>query len=116
MSDVPNNEATTPKEKMLGGITGKGFMPGQSGNPSGRPKKTPITDLFAKMLEDGSTLQEIEKAIRSALKSRGKGNRSLDAVKEMADRVEGRATERVEVSGADGGPLELSINLIEPKR
>ena len=25
-------------EKSLGGITGKGFMPGQSGNPSGRPK------------------------------------------------------------------------------
>lgn len=25
-------------EKLLGGITGKGFMPGQSGNPQGRPK------------------------------------------------------------------------------
>lgn len=27
-------------EKLLGGITGKGFMPGVSGNPSGRPKGT----------------------------------------------------------------------------
>lgn len=25
-------------EYKLGGVTGKGFMPGQSGNPSGRPK------------------------------------------------------------------------------
>src|SRR3989344_6151041 len=25
-------------EKQLGGITGKGFMPGKSGNPNGRPK------------------------------------------------------------------------------
>lgn len=32
-----NNEETT---KMLGGVTGKGFMPGVSGNPNGRPKNT----------------------------------------------------------------------------
>lgn len=31
-----NVEKTT--EKQLGGITGKGFMPGVSGNPNGRPK------------------------------------------------------------------------------
>jgi len=34
--NVANNTETT----KLGGITGKGFMPGQSGNPSGRPKDT----------------------------------------------------------------------------
>lgn len=38
MEDVANNEKN--KEKMLGGITGKGFMPGVSGNPSGRPRGT----------------------------------------------------------------------------
>jgi hypothetical protein len=32
MSDVAHNGKTT------GGITGKGFKPGKSGNPSGRPK------------------------------------------------------------------------------
>jgi hypothetical protein len=31
---VSNNGETT----KLGGVTGRGFMPGQSGNPSGRPK------------------------------------------------------------------------------
>ena len=25
--------------KLVGGVTGKGFKPGQSGNPNGRPKK-----------------------------------------------------------------------------
>jgi Family of unknown function (DUF5681) len=32
MSSVQNNGRTT------GGVTGKGFMPGQSGNPRGRPQ------------------------------------------------------------------------------
>ena len=32
---VENNEIAT---KKLGGVTGKGFMPGISGNPGGRPK------------------------------------------------------------------------------
>ena len=36
IDSVANNEKTT----KLGGITGKGFMPGKSGNPSGRPKGT----------------------------------------------------------------------------
>ena len=34
MELVSNNGETT----QLGGVTGRGFMPGQSGNPSGRPK------------------------------------------------------------------------------
>jgi len=36
ITNVANNVETT----KLGGITGKGFMPGVSGNPSGRPKDT----------------------------------------------------------------------------
>jgi len=31
---VENNEAA----RVIGGVTGKGFMPGRSGNPGGRPK------------------------------------------------------------------------------
>jgi hypothetical protein len=39
MSDVAKNEDNNERPKMLGGITGKGFMPGQSGNPTGRPNE-----------------------------------------------------------------------------
>ena len=46
---VANNEKTT----KLGGITGKGFMPGKSGNPSGRPKGT-LKDYVRKMFMEMS--------------------------------------------------------------
>ena len=44
---VENNTETT----KLGGITGKGFMPGQSGNPGGRPKGTMKSYLSRKFME-----------------------------------------------------------------
>lgn len=38
---VKKVEKTTPKQ--LGGVTGKGFMPGVSGNPNGRPPGSGIS-------------------------------------------------------------------------
>lgn len=44
-------DKTTPKQ--LGGATGKGFMPGVSGNPKGRPKGTvSITEAIRRKLND----------------------------------------------------------------
>jgi hypothetical protein len=52
MSSVQNNGNTT------GGVTGKGFRPGQSGNPGGRPKglAKAIRELVG---EDGMALVEL---------------------------------------------------------
>lgn len=46
--NVENNAETTKKP---GGVTGKGFMPGQSGNPGGRPKDT-LKAFIARELRD----------------------------------------------------------------
>jgi hypothetical protein len=52
VSTVKNNGRTT------GGVTGKGFMPGQSGNPRGRPKG--LAKATRELVgEDGMALVEL---------------------------------------------------------
>ena len=87
------------------------FKPGQSGNPGGRPKKLPITEIYNELLEEGVTKSDIKKAMRALIK--GKSQASVQALKEMADRVEGKPTERLELTGADGEPLQLTIKMVK---
>lgn len=91
--DVANNAEST--EKKLGGVTGKGFKPGQSGNPTGRPKKKPLTELYEQMLNDPELTPVIRKAVKSAI-SKGQMAMVLQ-LREMAERVEGKVTQPVEV-------------------
>jgi hypothetical protein len=110
MSVTANDEPTRPK--MIGGITGKGFMPGQSGNPTGiAGRKRPVTEIYEELLEDGVTKDDIKKALRSIIKS--KSSATVQFLKEAADRVEGKPTERVELTGADGEPLQLTIKMVK---
>jgi hypothetical protein len=37
---------------QLGGRSGKGFMPGQSGNPAGRPKKPTLKETIERLLQE----------------------------------------------------------------
>lgn len=55
--NVANNENNN--EYKLGGITGKGFMPGVSGNPSGRPKGT-LKDYVRKKFMEMSDEEKAE--------------------------------------------------------
>lgn len=85
-----NPETPVPQPKMLGGITGKGFMPGVSGNPSGIGKHDLARELCRKIWQEAPA--EIRKGILAQLR---KGNPKMVLV--SADRAFGRVPHNVSV-------------------
>lgn len=74
----------------------KPFQPGQSGNPSGRPKKKPVTELYEKLLNDPNVMQMLEGSLKQMLR---KGNMATVLhLREMTDRVEGKVTQPIEAN------------------
>ena len=80
------------------------WQPGQSGNPGGRPRRTALTDALREKLDEPylgdrahRTNAEViaEKLVRAATK----GN--IQAIREIADRVEGRCVAQKEPSERD---------------
>jgi len=72
-ADVSDDRATlasngsTRPGYMLGGITGKGFMPGKSGHPSGRPKGRSIEEDLRRIMAEipeGSRIDKQEGIVR----------------------------------------------------
>lgn len=102
--------------KALEALRAHAWKPGQSGNPNGRPRKLPLTDDLAKVMAS-----PIPNDIRAKLKKRGitipvgatysfviaqrLADRAVDevhvpSVREIADRVEGKPTQRIEFEGS----------------
>lgn len=88
------------------------WQPGQSGNPGGRPKKLPVTDALRELVDKGAvpkkkaaTLagQLAQQLVRQALKGK------MAPLVEVIDRIEGRARQRIEQSGPEGGPIPLEL-------
>src|ERR1017187_8896493 len=105
MPDVDN--PVQRNEKMLGGITGKGFMPGQSGNPGGLPRKPASERLIRRLLANDETeLAEIIEALVIKAKTG-----DVPALKEVLDRAEGKVADKQEHTGADGGPIQAEITV-----
>lgn len=50
----------TLKPKKLGGATGKGFMPGKSGNPKGRPPGQTLKEFQAQRFREMTDKQKLE--------------------------------------------------------
>jgi len=75
------------------------FKPGESGNPSGRPKHDKARDIARAIFEQNP------EAIYAAMgKLLLKGN--AQAFKELSERAYGRITQGLEIAGPDGGPVE----------
>jgi hypothetical protein len=87
------------------------FKPGKSGNPSGRPKSKTITAAYRKLLEGlvpkdrrGRTWAELIAAAQVRIAALG----NVRAAREIADRTEGRPSQRLELTGDAGGPIEVA--------
>ena len=86
------------------------FQPGQSGNPAGRPKKLPITDAIRAELEHlGKDGVSNDVAIARVLVQLAKSG-NMEAIKEISDRTEGNARQRIEAGGGTG--LRLRYRLL----
>lgn len=87
-----------PRIKEFGVATR--FKPGQSGNPDGRPKSRILAEMLAAIGNevDPETLKSYFQIAAERLMSEVfRGN--VQAFREFADRVDGRSTQHVELSG-----------------
>jgi len=98
---VDNNKKTT------GGCTGKGFKPGQSGNPGGRPKRVkPFKDRCQTFMEE----EGIDALISIAQSPRDKNR--FKALELIAAYSWGKPKQGVELTGEDGGDINITIERI----
>jgi hypothetical protein len=85
----------------------KPWKPGQSGNPGGRLKKLPITDTIrealAKDMGAGKTAADIIVEVLLAAAKKG----DITAIREIADRAEGKPVQVSQLQGPGGGPIPI---------
>jgi hypothetical protein len=103
MEDGGNTEEISDGERKRLANLRPAWQPGESGNPSGRPKKKPVTEMYERILSDPKNLAAIEQATVKALL---KGNMAMVLqLREMTDRVEGKVTQPIEA--------DISVNLAD---
>ncbi|MDO8631949.1 MAG: DUF5681 domain-containing protein [Phycisphaerales bacterium] len=60
MSDFDNKTDSIVQPERTGGITGKGWRPGQSGNPAGRPRRRYLSEELGELLAEPVTPGDLE--------------------------------------------------------
>lgn len=74
---------------------GRPFPKGLSGNPGGRPRSKPITDMLREIFDDPKEVAEIRANVLRTLKSKGMAGVIL--LSHIADRLEGKVPDELEV-------------------
>lgn len=94
--DSPENKPKIKRAKLTPQMEAVQWKPGQSGNPGGRPKKKPITELYEELLGDPDFIDALKSSLRGTVK---KGNMAMVLqLREMTDRVEGKVTLPIEAN------------------
>ncbi len=102
--------------KTPGGVTGKGFLPGHSGNPGGRPKG--LAERVRRATHDGKTIVDFMVAVARGGKIDGRKPRlcdQMDANKWLADRGWGKPVQAIEYGGIGVSPLETNVHFYLPE-
>lgn len=87
-----NSTETSPKKHG----PGRPWPKGVSGNPSGRPKSKPVTELFKKIFDDPEAAEEIRANILATLKTKGMAGVIL--LGHVADRLEGKTPDELTIT------------------
>ena len=94
-------------------ITPFQWKPGQSGNPKGRPRKEPLTDILRAVLAE--TIPKAQDPEQSQLAHALIRNWVLEAIRtkdttmitEIFNRIEGKVKDRICVGGDEGAPIHV---------
>lgn len=87
------------KQRRLGGVTGRGFMPGESGNPGGRPRTHGLLAALRAAVEEVRGGVTVEKALVETLITEAlQGHNRLGAIQTVFDRLEGRPKQQLDLN------------------
>jgi hypothetical protein len=112
ISETPTaDRAPTAKPDKAPWLKEHRWKPGQSGNPNGRPRRKPITEMYLKMLDEkapfdpkGRTFRELMCLGQMKAAIQGKP----EAMKEITNRLEGAVGR-----GEDDTPSTFVVNIIQ---
>jgi hypothetical protein len=103
---VQNHGGTGTAPKRLGGVTGKGFLPGNRANPGGRPKGVAaFRQKVLKETKDGRVLLDY---LLGALQSRSPRER-IDAATLLLAYAYGKPVQPTELTGEEGGAITFRV-------
>jgi hypothetical protein len=101
VNNVGNNFKQPEQSKQLGGITGRGFLPGRSGNVNGRPKTNTglVNAIRAKVAELAPDGRTIAQHIAAMLVDESlRGRHRVAAASVILDRLEGRPAQQLDLN------------------